>query len=453
MKNGNTILLDIEKLNSEGAGIARYNNFVIFVKNSCPGDRLKCKITKVKKNYAEAEIEEIITPSAFRVSPMCKLQKICGGCTLQHIEYSKQLSLKQSMVEDTLHSILGEKLAVNKPISSGKDYGYRCKIQYPVRNKSNNGRLYAGYFRQGSHELINIKYCPIHPEICDKIIEFVKTEGEKKGISGYNEQSNSGILKHIVLRYSKFNNEILVILVINTEGSIPECVKLLLKNLYDNFNKITGAGVNFNNLKTNVILGEKTKILYGKNYIEEKLADFVFKIGADTFFQVNPECAELMFKYIKTYITDTFTNPRLLDAYAGIAAFGITLSPICKNVVSVEINKQSVENAQKTIKENDIKNVEVITSDSLKYIKQTNDTFDITILDPPRKGCGEELLKEVLRITKNKIIYVSCSPKSLATDLKYLLKSGCKVENIQPFDMFPNTFHVENVAVISTPSA
>ncbi len=449
MDIGNIIILDIEKLNSEGAGLARYNNFIVFVKGACPADKLKCKITKIKKNYAEAEIVEILTPSPFRVEPRCKMQKICGGCELQHIEYNEQLNSKKIIVEDTLYSILGEKIQVKQPMTTGYNYGYRCKVQYPVRSKGReNSRLYAGYFKEDTHELVNIKYCPVHPEVCDNIIEFVKTEGEKLGVTGYSETTHSGVLRHIVLRFSNYNNNLLIVLVINQDLEIPDNIKQLAHKLYDSFKEIKGVAVNYNNKRTNVILGENTQTVIGENFIEEKLSDFMFKISADTFFQINPNCADLMFKYIKDYIANNFITPKLLDAYAGIATFGITMSELCKNVISVEINKQAVENAIETIKNHKITNIDVIASDSLDYVKQTKNCFDITILDPPRKGCGEEVLVNVLRVTKDTIIYVSCSPKSLAKDLKFLLENGCSIELIQPFDMFPNTPHIENVAII-----
>ena len=454
MNAGDIVILDVEKLNSEGAGLARKDNFVIFIKDACPQDRLKCKITKAKKNYAEAEILEIITSSQFRIEPKCKLQKVCGGCVLQHIKYKEQLNCKRIIVEDTLYSILGEKVTINNPIASGKDYNYRCKVQYPVRSRGGklqeyNTRLYAGYFKPGTHDLVNIKYCPIHPAICDEIIEFIKTEGELLGISGYNETSHSGELRHIVLRLSENNGDILVVLVVNSDDRmVSDKFNLLAEKLSKKFDRISGVAINFNPQKTNIILGKTTHLLTGFDFIEEKLSDIIFKISADTFFQVNPGCANIMFDYIKNYISNNFSTPKLLDAYAGIAAFGITLSGLCSAVTSVELNTHAVSNAIETIQQNSITNTSVIASDSLEYIKQCSENFDIAILDPPRKGCGEEVLKNILRVTKNTIIYVSCSPKSLAQDLKYLLKNNCTIESIQPFDMFPNTPHIENVAII-----
>ena len=229
-------------------------------------------------------------------------------------------------------------------------------------------------------------------------------------------------------------------------------IKLLAKKIYDSLENIAGVCVNFNSKKTNLILGDKTELLEGNDFVEEKLCNKIFKIGAQTFFQVNPETAENIFSYIKNYIKENFENPCILDAYAGIATFGICLSDIAQKVVSVEEVKQSVELAKNIIKENSINNIELYNMDAEKFFEQELKTngcsFDVTVLDPPRKGCTKESLDYALKLTKHKIIYVSCNPATLARDLKYLKEQGCTVDFIQPFDMFPHTYHIENIAVV-----
>ena len=208
--------------------------------------------------------------------------------------------------------------------------------------------------------------------------------------------------------------------------------------------------VNFNPKKTNLILGNETQILYGENTVEEKLTNKIFKIAADTFFQVNPKSAENIFKYVKDYIQNNFEKPVVLDAYAGITAFGIVVSDCCKKVVSVEENKESCELARLTLEANEVKNVEIHNMDAAKFFAKEKRKFDVVILDPPRKGCTKESLDEAARLCKGKIIYVSCNPATLARDLKYLVtEKNAKVESVQPFDMFCHTYHIENVAVIS----
>lgn len=447
---GDTITLEITKLNSEGEGIGKVDNFVFFVKDTCPGDTVNCKITKLKKSFGYAELKEILTTSPERTQPRCKLHKVCGACNLQHIKYDAQLRFKKEILEDTLRFVLPKDVEIQNIIGSDDGYEYRAKIQYPVASPKNSNRILAGYYQKASHELINIKYCPIQPRRIDEIIEYIKEEAEKCQISAYNEKSHSGELRHIVIRYSQSNKKILVLLVTNTD-LISESLKRLANNIYNEFEDVIGVSANFNTARNNVILGEKTICIIGQDYIEESLCDVNFKISGDTFFQVNPSCANKMFNYIKDFVKSNYTKPIIFDAYAGIAAFGICLNDIAKTVTSVELNAASIKKAEENIKEIGISNITPICADTLKYLKETKQTFDITITDPPRKGCDKEVLEQLLKVTKDTIVYVSCNPATLARDLEILLANGCKILKIQPFDMFPQTAHLETVVFIKTP--
>ena len=444
------LVVEIEKLSNLGFGIARYDGYVIFVENACPKDKVKIRLTKKNRNYANAQILEIIEPSPYRVKPLCPVQKVCGACQLQFIDYESQLKFKKQIVEDCMGANIGCK--VENPVPSPKIREYRRKIQYPVSETRDSKRIIAGYYKPESHEIVNIKYCPIQPESCDRIIEFIRENAKEFGVSGYVEKQHSGDLRHVVIRSSEYNGKNLVILVINSVKVLDK-VKKLAHKIYTELPDIIGVGVNLNPNKTNLILGGETKILEGESYIEEKLCDKIFKVGAETFFQVNPLSANNIFEYVKDYISKNFKNPLVLDAYAGITAFGICLSDVAKKVVSVEEVKESVELADKIIKENKIKNIELHNMDAGKFFEKELNTarrkFDVTVLDPPRKGCTKESLDYALKLTKGKIIYVSCNPSTLARDLKYLIEQGCKAESIQPFDMFPHTYHIENVAVVS----
>ena len=443
------LVVEIEKLSNLGYGIARVDGYVIFVENACPQDKVKIRLTKKNKSYANAVILEIIEPSPHRVTPPCPLQKVCGACQLQFIDYDYQLKLKKQIVEDEFRD---SGVKINDVIPSPKTMGYRRKIQYPVSETRDSKRIVAGYYKSATHEIVNIKYCPIQPESCDKIIEFIRGKCQELGIKGYVEKNHSGDLRHVVIRSSEYNNKNLVILVINSI-KILEKVKKLAHKIYTELPDITGVGINLNPNKTNLIMSKETKIVEGEGYIEEKLCDKIFKVGADTFFQVNPLSANNIFEYVKNYIDDNFEAPIVLDAYAGITAFGICLSDIAKKVVSVEEVKESVTLADKIIKENKIKNIELHNMDAGMFFEKELNTkgrkFDVTVLDPPRKGCTKESLDYALKLTSKRIIYVSCNPSTLARDLKYLTERGCKIESIQPFDMFPHTYHIENVAIIS----
>lgn len=463
----------IESLTNLGAGIAKINGQVVFVENVCPEDFVKIKIIKTNKNFAAAKSVEIIEPSIYRSEPICPMQKVCGSCQLGFIGYDHQLKLKKQFVEDAIKRIGGIDIDVNDVIPSPKIKNYRQKIQYPVSQTKNSKRILAGYYKPHSHEIVNIKYCPIQPALCDDIIEYIRENASKFSITGYDEKSHKGDLRHIVIRGSEYSGKFLVTLVLNKNFSLrggrksDAVISLDIKDnaiaapaarnvnkflafaqeIFNNFDEVSGVCLNYNSKKTNVILGDKTECVAGVDFVEEKIIDKVFKIGASTFFQINPKSAENIFKYVKEEISK-FDNPRVLDAYAGIATFGIVVSDIAKSVVSVEENKSSVEKAKEVLNENNIDNVELFAQDTVKYLKSIKKKFDVTILDPPRKGCSQESLDETLKHTSKEIIYVSCNPATLARDLKYLTEKGCKIGSIQPFDMFCHTYHVECVAII-----
>ena len=441
------LIVKIDKLSNLGLGIAKVDGYVIFVPNACPGDKVKIRVTKKNKNFANAEIAEIIESSPKRVEPFCKMQKVCGACQLQFIDYDTQLKLKKEIVQDTMRSIYGGEVEVRDVIPSPITKEYRHKIQYPIGQTKKSKRILAGYYKTGSHELVNIKHCPIQPEYCDEIIDFIRNNGN---ITGYDESTHRGELRHVVIRTSYANKKNLVILVVNS-NIISAQVKELCDSIFNKLENIAGVGVNFNDKKTNLILGNKTEIVCGQDFIEENLCDKTFKVSVNTFFQVNPLSADKIFRYVKNYIQNNFDKPTILDAYAGITAFGICLSDIASKVVSIEEVKQSVELAKEVIEDNEIKNIELHQGDAGDFL--SNETalgrqFQITILDPPRKGCSLNSLDYALKLTEKKIIYVSCNPATLARDLKYLKEHGAIVEYIQPFDMFPHTYHIENVAII-----
>ena len=447
MKINEEYIVEIEKITNEGAGIARIEGFVVFIQNTCPKDKLKIKITKVTKNFANGEILEIIEPSKDRVTPFCPMYKVCGACQLQNIKYEKQLEIKKEITQDTMTKIANLDIKVKNTIPSPQIKNYRHKIQYPISQTKVSGRILAGYYKTKTHDIVNIKYCPIQPEICDRIIEFIREKAFDFGIQGFNEKKHTGDLRHVVIRNSADNNKNLVVLVVNATKTFDR-LNDFAKAIYENFEEVTGVCINFNSKKTNVILGNKTQCLYGNDFIEEKIIDKTFKIGADTFFQINPKSAENIFSYVKEFLKNNCTSPVVLDAYAGISSFGIVVSDVCKKVVTVEEVKASCDLAKEVVKLNNIKNIEIHNEDAAEFLQKEKREFDAVILDPPRKGCTIESLKEAYRLSKNYIIYVSCNPATLARDLKLLCQMGCTVESIQPFDMFCHTYHVENVAII-----
>lgn len=442
------LTVKIDGFSNLGYGIVRGEGPVIFVEGACPEDLVRIKITKRNKSYCSAKVVEILEPSPYRVKPFCAMQKVCGACQIQFIEYGYQLQLKKQVVEDAMKSIGGLQVKINDVVKSPVTDEYRHKIQYPVSSTKVSKRILAGYYKSGTHEIVNIKHCPIQPEICDRIIDFVRMNARDFNLTAYDEKTHTGLLRHVIIRNSAASGENLVVLVINSD-EVTFDIQNFSRALYEEFEAVSGVCVNFNTRKTNVIQGKISKCIAGVDFVYEKILDKTFIIGPNTFFQVNPKSAENIFRYVKDYISKNFETPLVLDAYAGITAFGICVSDICSKVVSVEENADSCVLAQKSLELNNIKNVEINNMDAAKFFASEKRKFDVIILDPPRKGCTKAGLDNALRLSKGKIIYISCNPATLARDLKYLTQKGASVESIQPFDMFCHTYHIENVAIVN----
>ncbi len=444
----NEYTVKVEKMINEGDGLARINSLPVFIKNACSDDVLKIKIIKENKNYLTAEIKEIIEPSQYRVKPLCPLSSICGSCSWQHIKYERQLIEKQNIVFETIKNITQNNYIIEKTIPSPKIREYRCKVQYPVTEKK-SGRIVSGYYKINSHELVNIKYCPMQNPVINDINEFIKTEIERLHISGYKEKSHSGLIRHIIYRYSNNTKEIIIIFVINS-NNIDKRLKNLSEILCNKYESIKGVCVNYNTQKTNVITGKITEKIIGNDYYFENLSGIKYKVSANSFFQVNPDCAQIIFNKVKDLAAERVKTPAILDAYSGVSSFGIWLSDIADKVVCIEEVKSASNDAIENIKINNCNNVEIINGDAAKSFKELitkGVKFDISITDPPRKGCSTESLNNLIKLTEKYIIYVSCNIATLARDMKFLIENSFIPEYIQPVDMFPNTYHVETIVV------
>ena len=349
-----------------------------------------------------------------------------------------------------MRNIAGTSFEIREVIPSPKQWECRRKIQYSVRSSGNSDRLKIGYYQNKSPDIINIKHCPIQPEVCDRIVNYIRGNAQKFSVTGFNENTHSGDLRHVVMRSSSLDEKILLTLVINSKATSKN-VAGFAKEIYNNFPEISGVCINLNDLESNLILSDKTECLCGEPFIREEICGIKFLVGTNTFFQVNPESAENIFKFVKDHIAGNFENPEILDAYAGISAFGFVLASVAKSVTSVEECRESVELAEEVRKINGISNVELNHMDAGEFFRQSLENgrkFDIIVLDPPRKGCSEESLTYATQLARKQIIYVSCNPATLARDLKFLTTLGGKVRFIQPFDMFCHTYHVESVAII-----
>lgn len=447
-KGGDILEVTPEKLVYEGSALAKIDGFPIFIDDACPKDKLKIRIKKANKNFAVGEIIEILEPSPHRVKPVCPVHNVCGGCGWQFIDYDFQLEQKTNIVYETVKKITGEEIEVKPALRSPETREYRSKVQYPVSQTKVSKRLLAGYYKKGSHELVNIKYCPIQPKIIDKITEFIRQTAQELEITGYNEKTKKGELRHIVYRYSKSENECVVIFVVY-HTRLSDKFKKLAKKVMEEFAHVKGCLINYNTTLGNLIMTDDTRKIQGENHILEKMDGKTFKISANSFFQVNVGSAKNIFDTVKDIIAQNYPDSRILDAYSGVSSFGIWLSDIAKEVVSVEEAPSATKDAADNIELNNITNLTAINGDAKKIFEDLIDkgeTFDVTLLDPPRKGCEKESLDFAIKLSKKAIIYVSCNPSTLARDIKYLHENGFKTKYIQPVDMFCHSYHIESVA-------
>lgn len=450
MQKGDKLELFVEKLVFEGAGLARCGEAVVFVDGAAPQEKVLAEIISVNKNFAKARVIEILEKSPHRVKPFCSLANVCGGCCWQHVDYEEQLRQKKQIVSETLRKIAGEGFDVRDVIPSPKIKEFRHKIQYPVSQTKVSKRILAGYYKKNTHELVNIKHCPIQPEIIDEITEFIRNEAVKCGVSGYNEKKHKGLLRHIVFRHSVWDGNVLVNFVVN-DKKISTNLKQLAQSVFSRFDCVIGCSANFNTQKTNTILGNRSETIVGQSFYKEKLGEKIYQISAGSFFQVNPGSALNILNTVKSMITAELDSPRILDAYSGVGSFGIFLGDIAKSVTCVEDFPPATADAFENVKHNGYKNFEILTGDAkvqLESLLIAKKTFDVVIVDPPRKGLAPEAVKTAALLSENLIVYVSCNPSTLARDLKLFKAEGFQTLYVQPVDMFCHTYHIENVALL-----
>ena len=432
--------LNIEKIVYQGYGLARLGNekFCVFVNDVLPDETVKAQIVSINKKYANAKLIEVIKPSSRRIKPFCPLYNACGSCQIQICDYDYLTELKTGILKEIFPDI-----QMKPVIKSPKTLEYRHKTQYPAQQTKNSKRIMLGYYKNKSHELTNIKFCPVQPDIINQIAGFIR---EYFPLDCYDEKSHEGLLKHVLTRITA-KGDVLLTLVLNSD-----CID---KKLYDFSKKITlefpqikSVYANFNKLKTNKILGDKSKKISGDDYITEFLENKKYKIGPESFFQVNPAAAKEIFNIVKNNIKP---NSEILDAYAGVGAIGIWLKEKAKKITYVEENIEASKLAEENYKLNKIENYEIFQGDAKKYFlnfKKQNKKFDYIILDPPRSGCDREGLSEISDLAEN-IIYVSCNPLTLKRDFELLKEKGFKVQYFQGVDLFPYTYHIESVMILN----
>ncbi|MBI6042543.1 23S rRNA (uracil(1939)-C(5))-methyltransferase RlmD [Clostridium perfringens] len=445
-------IFDIISQGYEGEGIAKIDNkYPIFIEGALKGEKVKVRIVKVNKNFAYGKLIEVLEPSEERVNPSCAIYKRCGGCKLQHASYKAQLDFKWDRVKDCVSKIGKlDPTIVKYPLGMENPWRYRNKVQLPIGLI--NGEVKIGFFAPRSHDIIDMESCLIQDEIGDKVVKLTREWIEKFNIRPYNvdgEYDEKGIVRHIMIRRGFTTNEVMVVLVTNGE-KLPhkeEFVDLMVKNIPG----IKSIIQNINSKKTNVILGLESKTLWGEDTISDYIGDFRFNISPLSFFQVNPIQTEVLYGKALEYANLT-GNEEVFDAYCGTGTITLFLSQKAKKVYGVEIIPQAIDNAWINAKENKVENVEFFVGESEVVIPDLINKgvkADVVVVDPPRKGCDKKLLDAITNINAKKIVYVSCDPSTLGRDLKVLEENGYKTLEVQPVDMFPNTAHVECVALMS----
>ena len=446
VEKNKTYNIEIEDIGSSGEGVGKIDGFTVFVPQAIPGDRVKVKITTLKKRYGIGKIIEITQTSRDRVKPICNLFGKCGGCQLMHMAYQAQLDMKRNKVVQALNRIGKIDAKVHPTIGMENPYGYRNKAQFPVGIR--NGKAIIGPYEMGSHNIVDTNYCHIQAPITEKITEIIKKYIDDYKIEVYDEVKRRGLIRNIIIRVGFATGDVMVVLV--TNGRQLPYKDELIKMLKENIPGLKSVVQNINTRNTNVVLGEETIVLYGEDRIVDHIGESKFNISSKSFFQVNSIQTKILYDKVLEY-ADLKGNEVVFDIYCGIGTIALYLAQEAKEVHGVEIIDAAIEDARVTAKINNINNAKFYVGDAEKVVPNLYKEglyADIVVVDPPRRGCEESVLETMVKMAPEKIIYVSCNPATLARDLGYLVEKGYKVVEVQPVDMFPQTVHVEVVTLL-----
>ncbi|WP_321828493.1 23S rRNA (uracil(1939)-C(5))-methyltransferase RlmD [Bacillus paralicheniformis] len=438
-----------EDLTHEGAGVAKVDGFPIFVPNALPEEKAQIKVTRVKKGFAFGRLIDLKEESRFRTDAPCPIYKQCGGCQLQHINYEGQLLYKQKQVKDVLERI-GKldlsRITVHPTLGMEDPWNYRNKAQVPVGERE--GGLIAGFYQQRSHEIIDMNECLIQQSENDRVVQAIKEICGKYGIKAYNEERHKGWLRHIMVRYGAVTGEMMVVFITRT-NDFPHKAKIV-EEITAAFPHVKSIVQNINPKKTNVIFGDETTVIWGEEYIYDTIGEIKFAISARSFYQVNPEQTKVLYDKALEY-AELNGEETVIDAYCGIGTISLFLAKQAKKVYGVEIVPEAIEDAKRNAELNDIENAEFAVGEAETVIPKWYEEgikADTLVVDPPRKGCDEALLRTILEMKPKRVVYVSCNPGTLARDLRVLEDGGYETLEVQPVDMFPHTSHVECCALI-----
>ena len=449
VQKNQTVTLQFEDLTHEGSGVAKMDGYPIFVPLGLPGERADVRVVKVNKRFAFGKLIHLHEKSEHRVDPPCNVFHKCGGCQLQHMTYEMQLEMKRNQVKNVMQKVAHlPDVPVHPVLGMEEPWRYRNKIQIPVGEK--NGELITGFYQQRSHRIIDdMETCVIQDELGDKIVEAVRQIGTDLGIRAYDEQAHRGELRHIIVRTAYTTNEAMLVLVTRTKTLTKQAE--IMERITKEFPEITSIIHNVNSEKTNVILGKKSRTIYGADYIYDKIGNLEFAISAQSFYQVNPTQTKVLYDKALEY-ANVDKNDVVIDAYCGIGTISLFLAQKAKKVYGVEIVPEAIDDAKKNAKHNQMDNVEFVVGEAEKVMPWWTKQGlrpDVIVVDPPRKGCEASLLEAMIAMEPERIVYVSCNPSTLARDLRILEDGGYQTQEIQPVDMFSQTSHVECVSLLT----
>jgi 23S rRNA (uracil1939-C5)-methyltransferase len=437
-----------EDLTHDGAGVAKVEGYPLFVPNGLPGEKAKVKVIKVNKSYGIGRLIELYEKSPYRVEiEQSEIHKY-GGCQLEHISYEGQLKYKENQVRQVLTRIGKLMDVVIHPIlGMDSPWHYRNKAQVPVGEK--DGKLIAGFFKPRSHEIVDTNESLIQIKEVNEAVNIVKEICSQYGIPAYQEETHKGVLRHIMARYGKQTGELMVVLITKT-AELPHKNKLV-DEIVARLPHVKSVVHNVNSKRTNVILGEKTTVLWGNEVIYDYIGNVKFAISALSFYQVNPDQTKVLYEKALEY-ADLSGKETVIDAYCGIGTISLFLAQKARKVFGVEVVSEAIEDAKRNAELNGIQNAEFAAGEAEvvipKWYKEGN-AADVMVVDPPRKGCDEALLQTIIEMRPKKVVYVSCNPATLARDLRMLEDGGYKTVEVQPVDMFPQTTHCEAVVKLA----
>ncbi|WP_154838311.1 23S rRNA (uracil(1939)-C(5))-methyltransferase RlmD [Staphylococcus sp. Marseille-Q1834] len=433
-------------LTHEGHGVVKFDRYPVFIPNALIDEEIEFKVIKVKKNFAIGKLLEVKKASEDRVEPPCKYYWKCGGCQLQHMTYEAQLAMKKEQVVNLFHrkAQFNETL-INDTIGMENPWRYRNKSQLPV-GKDKDHHTIMGYYRQRSHDIIDMNSCLIQDHQHQEIMNHVKKWLNEFNISIYNERTKKGLLRHLVVRTGHYTDEIMVIFV--TNGSKFKQAQLLVEQLTQTFPNITSIKQNINDSHSNVIMGQQSITLYGKDKIIDSLSDITFKISDQSFYQINSSQTEKLYRKAIEY-AQINGQETVLDTYCGIGTIGLYMAPVAKHVYGVEVVPSAIKDAKQNATLNGLDNTTFVCGKAEEVIiewKQQGIKPDVVMVDPPRKGCDETFLQTLLALNPKRIVYISCNPSTQQRDAQ-ILASSYDLKEITPVDMFPQTTHIETVAL------